>query len=325
MGATADAVIGVDVGGTGIKAALCRPDGSVLAERRTATPVGVPAVLAAVQELIDALAGQAAAHGARLRGVGLGLPGMVDAAAGIARYSANLGWRDLRIQDLVAERVAVPVAIEHDARAAGLAELRLGAARGATEALYLALGTGIGAAPISRGELIAGAGGLSGELGHLPVVTGGEVCPCGQAGCTERYASAAALSRRYQAASPVRPGEPTPAADPTSLVPRCDAPSAKQVIARAAAGDPVAVRVFDEAIEALARALICYTVLLDPALIVVGGGLSLAGARLLDPLAAALADGLTWRPAPVLVAARFGADSGRVGAALLGWRAAGGG
>ncbi|HEX4729280.1 MAG TPA: ROK family protein [Jatrophihabitans sp.] len=298
-----EASIGVDVGGTGLKAALCRPDGTVLAEARTATPAGVPAVLAAVVNLVGTLKHRASELQVEPCGVGLSLPGMVDSAAGIARYSANLGWRDLPIRDLVAGRVVLPVAIEHDARTAGLAELRLGAARGAAEALYLALGTGIGAAPISRGELLPGAQGLSGELGHLPAMPGGERCPCGQAGCTERYASAAALGRRYREAT--------------------DQPvDAEQVLARAAGGDPVASRVFDEAVEALARALVCYTVLLDPALIVVGGGLSLAGAALLDPLSAALAQGLPWRSAPRLVPARFGADSGRIGAALLGWRAA---
>jgi glucokinase len=302
----AAAAIGVDVGGTGLKAALCRPDGTVLAEARTATPAGVPAVLAAIGDLVDTLTEHATELGVEPRGVGLSLPGMVDAAAGIARYSANLGWRDLPIRDLVAERAGLPVAIDHDARTAGLAELQLGAAHGTTEALYLALGTGIGAVPISRGEVLAGADGLAGELGHLPAMPGGEPCPCGQAGCTERYASAAALGRRYLQAT----GEPA---------------GAEQVIARAMAGDPIASRVFEQAIEALARALVCYTVLLDPALIVVGGGLSLAGAHLLDPLGVKLAEGLPWRPAPALVPARFGADSGRIGAALLGWRAATGG
>lgn len=292
-----ETAIGVDVGGTGLKAALCQPDGTVLAEARTATPTGVPAVLDAIVELVDDLRQPATV------GVGLSLPGMVDAVAGVARYSANLGWRELPIRELVAERTGLPVAIDHDARTAGLAELRLGAAHGAAEALYLALGTGIGAAPISRGAVLAGADGLSGELGHLPAVPGGEPCPCGQVGCTERYASAAALGRRYREAT----GQPA---------------DAEQVIAQATAGDPVARRIFDQAIEALARALVCYTVLLDPALIVVGGGLSLAGAQLLDPLGTKLADGLPWRSAPALVPARFGADSGRIGAALLGWRAA---
>jgi glucokinase len=313
---SAETVIAVDVGGTGIKAALCLPDGEPLVARRLVTPVdrGVPAVLDAIVDVIAELAAQAQRRRHPVAGVGLILPGVVDPAAGIARYSTNIGWRDLPIRDRIQDRVGIPTAIEHDVRAAGLAEAMLGAARGVDEALYLAVGTGIAAACITRGQIVTGAGGLAGEIGHLPVVPDGERCACGQVGCLETYASAAALARRYRSAGG-RAEEPA-SHDPVG------APSAEQVIARAAAGDPVAVRVFDEAITALARALIGYTMLLDPALIVVGGGMSLAGLRLLDPLTAAIGAGLAWRSAPALVAARFGADSGRRGAALIGWQAA---
>ena len=304
---SADTVIAVDVGGTGIKAALCLPGGEPLLTRRRVTPVdrGVPAVLAAIADVITELAAQAEQRRHPVAGVGLILPGVVDPVAGIARYSTNIGWRELAIRDQIQDRVGIPVAIEHDVRAAGLAEASQGAARGVDEALYLAVGTGIAAACITRGQIVTGAGGLAGEIGHLPVVSGGERCACGQVGCAETYASGAALARRYRAGGG-----------------RGDQPDAPEVIARAASGDPVAVRVFDEAVTALARALISYTLLLDPALIVVGGGLSLAGARLLDPLAAAITAGLAWRSAPALVAAHFGADSGQVGAALIGWQAA---
>ena len=300
-----DTLIAVDVGGTGIKAALCGPDGGLILARRLATPVdrGVPAVLAAIADVITELAAQGQQRRQPVTGVGLILPGIVDPAAGIARYSTNLGWRDLPIRDEIQGRVGLPVAIDHDVRAAGLAEASLGAARGLAEALYLSIGTGIAAACITGGRIVTGAGGLAGEIGHLPVLPDGERCACGQVGCAETYASGAALARRYRAAG-------------------TDKLDAEQVIARAAAGDPVAVRVFQEAITALARALINYTLLFDPALIVVGGGLSLAGARLLDPLAAAISAGLAWRCAPALVPAQFGADSGRLGAVLIGRQAA---
>jgi glucokinase len=302
-------VIAVDVGGTGIKAALCRPDGELIVARRLATPVdrGVPAVLAAIADVILELTTEASHRRHSVAGVGLILPGVVDPVAGIARYSTNLGWRDLPIRDEIQGRVGLPVAIDHDVRAAGLAEASLGAARGVAEALYLSIGTGIAAACITGGRIVTGAGGLAGEIGHLPVLPDGERCACGQVGCAETYASGAALARRYRSAGTEFDAEHL---------------DAEQVIARAAAGDPVAVRVFGEAITALARALINYTLLFDPALIVVGGGLSLAGARLLEPLAAAITAGLAWRSAPALVPARFGADSGRLGAVLIGRQAA---
>lgn len=306
--AAVDAVIAVDVGGTEIKAALCDPAGNALAGVRCRTPVqaGVPAVVDAIVETIRELAG-APASGQTVRGVGLILPGLVDAGAGIARYSANIGWRELPIRDQVADRVGLPVAIEHDVRAAGLAEAQLGAASGVPEALFLAIGTGIAGATITGGRLLAGAGNLAGEIGHLPAMPGGERCGCGQLGCTETYASASALPRRYLALGGAAAG---------------DQPlRAEQVLDRARAGDPIAVAVFDDALTALARALVCYTLLLDPALIVLGGGLSLAGDRLLRPLAGRIQHGLAWRPAAELVTARFGVEAGRVGAALVGWSA----
>jgi glucokinase len=307
-----DTVIAVDVGGTSIKAALCLPDGEALVHRRLATPVarGVPAVVEAIAEIILALAGHARDRGHIVGGVGLILPGAVDAEAGVARYSTNIGWRDLDIRGHLRDRVGLPVAIEHDVRAAGLAELRLGAARGASEALFLSIGTGISAAIITRGEIVTGATSLAGELGHLPVFPDGETCACGQVGCAETYASASALPRRYRMLAAL-----AGASEPSGPV------RAEQVIQRAEAGDPIAAKVMGQAITALSQALVGYTMLLDPALIVVGGGLSLAGDRLLAPLATAIGQGLAWRPAPALAPARFGADSGRVGAALIGWQA----
>jgi glucokinase len=310
----AQAVLAVDVGGTGIKAALCDRDCAVLdtASRPTPAADGVPAVLAAICQTIEELTGRAAARRLRAAGIGLILPGVLDPAAGLVRYSANLPWRDLPIAREIAGRVGLPVAIEHDVRAAGLAEARLGAARDVPDALFVGIGTGIAAAVIVAGRPVAGAGGLAGEIGHLPVVPGGEPCPCGQRGCAERYASAAAISRRCQA----RTGRPA---------------SAAEVIELAAAGNPVAGEVFDQALDALAHVLTGCVLLLDPALIVLGGGLALAGDALLRPLAERLRAGLAWRAetgrpaAPPLRIGRFGDQAGRIGAALVGWQAVLGG
>lgn len=292
-------VLAVDVGGTSIKAALCGRDCTVLATAARDTPVadGVPAVVTAICAVIEELAA-----GHAVSGVGLILPGVVDAAGGIARYSANIGWRELAIADQVAGRVGLPVAIEHDVRAAGLAEARLGAARDVSDALFIGIGTGIAAASIVDGRLVSGAANLAGEIGHLPAVPDGERCSCGQRGCTETYASAAALARRYRDQT----GRPAPAAE---------------VIRLAGQGDPIARTVYDEALTALARALIGCILLLDPQLVVIGGGLSLAGDALLLPLAERIRAGLAWRPEVPLRPARFGDQSGRIGAALIGWQA----
>jgi glucokinase len=226
----------------------------------------------------------------------------VDAQHGIAVYATNLGWQDLPIRQMVAEAVGLPVILDHDVRAAGLAELELGAGRGMREMLFVALGTGIAAAVITRGQLSIGATGMAGELGHLPVFPDGEWCACGQRGCTETYASGAAISRRYSAISGI------------SGVPASD------VMSRASAGDDLAQRIFSDAVTALGRALVNYVLIMDPELIIIGGGFADSGAALLDPLAREVQGGLAWRSAPTISGGRFGADAGRRGAALLAWR-----
>jgi glucokinase len=299
-----DLVIGVDVGGTTIKAASLDDAGLEYgrSERPTPRHLGPDVVVDAAIQAIAELRAQLP-EGARLRGVGLVIPGIVDAHEGIAVYAANLGWRELPVRQIVAKAVDLPVVLDHDVRAAGLAELELGAARGLQEVLFVALGTGIAAAVITRGQISAGATGRAGELGHLPVFPEGEQCACRQRGCTETYASAAALSRRYSAVSGM------------------DSVPAKEVISRAATGDSVAAEVFNDAVIALGRALVNYTLLLDPELILIGGGLAAAGAALLDPLTREVQAGLTWRPAPMISAGRFGGDAGSRGAAILAWRA----
>jgi glucokinase len=298
-------VAALDVGGTAIKSALTSSAGVELLHSQRQTPVsaGVDAV---VDAIVDSVAELRVRAQADVVGVGLIFPGVVEAEAGIARYSANIGWRDLPIRDIVSERVGLPVAIEHDVRAGGLAELRLGAARGTSEALFLPIGTGIAGAIITGGRVISGPTAMAGEIGHIPVVPDGELCACGQRGCTENYASAAALVRRYRR---------------LASLPDAAVVQAEDVIALAGKGDQAATQVFNDAVTALGRALVTYTLLMDPELIVIGGGLANAGAVLLSPLVDQLEQGLAWRNAPPLRPAHFGAGAGRIGAALIGWSA----
>jgi glucokinase len=304
MSAQRDLVIGVDVGGTTVKTALIGSDGLEYGsgEWPTRRQLGPDAVIATTIRAIDELRAQVPAD-ARLRAVGLVVPGIVDAQQGIAVYAANLGWRELPLRQIVAEATGLPVVLDHDVRAAGLAELELGAGQGLQEVLFVALGTGVAAAVITRGQAYAGATGRAGELGHLPVFPEGEWCACGQRGCTETYASAAALSRRYSAASGI------------SEVP------AKDVISRAAAGDPVADRIFTDAVTALARALVHYVLLMDPQVILIGGGMAASGEALLQPLTREVQAGLAWRPSPTISNGKFAGDAGRRGAGLRAWRA----
>ncbi|NUS14129.1 MAG: ROK family protein, partial [Streptomyces sp.] len=194
-------VIALDVGGTGMKAALVAADGTLLHEDRrpTGRERGPDAVVAAILDF----AADLGAHGEREYGepavaAGVAVPGIVDADTGVASYSANLGWRDVPLRDLLSRRLdGIPVALGHDVRSGGLAEGRIGAGRGTDRFLFLALGTGIAGAIGIDGRIEAGAHGFAGEIGHVVVRPDGPQCGCGQRGCMEALASAGAVSRAW--------------------------------------------------------------------------------------------------------------------------------
>ena len=300
--------IGLDVGGTVMKAAVTAADGTVLHTDRRPTnrEHGPDAVVAAIVDFAADLAAAASARGLTCGAAGVAVPGIVDEATGTALFSANIGWRGVPFQKLVNERVGVPVALGHDVRAGGVAEARLGAGRGCRQFLFLPIGTGIAAAIVIDGQALGGAHGGAGEVGHIVVRPGGEPCGCGSAGCMETLASGSSIARHYAALQARRGGNAT-------------ALSAAEVAARVATGDPAASAVWNDAVEALAQALAHVTLVLDPGLVVIGGGVGDAGETLLAPLRKALAAHLTFAQAPRLVRAELGDAAGSLGAALMGW------
>ncbi|MGI5213054.1 ROK family protein [Plantactinospora sp. CA-290183] len=296
----AQVVVALDVGGTGMKCALVGPDGGTYhAERHpTRAERGPAAVVHSILEITEALAGRARATGLSPVAVGIAVPGVVDEATGTAKWSANLGFRDVPLRELVVARLGLPTALGHDVRAGGVAEARLGAGRDSRHVLFVAIGTGIAAAHVVAGSAFAGAHSAAGELGHIVVRPGGPRCGCGADGCLEAVASAAAVGRRYAALAG-------------------SAATAAEVVARSAAGDPIAVQVWRETVDALADGLAIAQNLYDPEVVVLGGGLAEAGAALLDPLGAALRQRLTFQREPRLLPAALGDEAGCLGAALL--------
>jgi glucokinase len=287
-----------------MKAALVGADGTLLHQARRAT--GRDRGPAAVVEEILGFAADLRALGAERYGsaaaAGIAVPGIVDEARGVAAYSANLGWRDLPLRDLLTDRLGgIPVALGHDVRTGGLAEGRVGAGRGADRFLFVALGTGIAGAIGIDGRVEAGAHGFAGEIGHIVVRPGGEPCPCGQHGCLERYASAAAVSAAWAAAT----GDPG-----------ADAADCARAVA---AGDPAAGRVWTAAVDALADGLVTALTLLDPRTLILGGGLAEAGETLITPLRDAVRRRVTFQQLPDLVPAALGDTAGCLGAGLLAW------
>ncbi|WP_225824721.1 ROK family protein [Streptomyces naphthomycinicus] len=295
-------VIALDVGGTGMKAALIGDDGALLhrARRATGRERGPEAVLAGIL----GFAAELRAHGVEqygepARAAGIAVPGIVDEATGTAVYAANLGWRDIPLRALLADRLGVPVALGHDVRTGGLAEGRIGAGRGADRFLFVPLGTGIAGAIGLDGRVEAGAHGFAGEIGHIVVRPGGVACPCGQHGCLERYASASAVSESWAAAC----GNPD-----------ADAADCAEAVA---SGDPNAVRVWQDAVDALADGLVTAITLLDPRTLIIGGGLAEAGEVLFQPLRAAVRRRVTFQKLPAVVPAALGDTAGCLGAGLL--------
>ncbi|GAA2481596.1 ROK family protein [Streptomyces longisporus] len=292
------------MGGTGMKAALVAQDGALLHQARRATgrERGPDAVVEGILDFAAELSTHGAEHfGEPASAAGVAVPGIVDADRGIASYAANLGWRDIPLRDLLADRLGIPVALGHDVRTGGLAEGRIGAGQGADRFLFVPLGTGIAGAIGIAGRVEAGAHGFAGEIGHIVVRPGGSACPCGQRGCLERYASAAAVSEAWAAAT----------GDPDADAADC----AKSV----ASGDPNAVRVWQHAIDALADGLVTALTLLDPRTLIIGGGLAEAGDTLFTPLREAVRQRVTFQKLPQIVPAALGDTAGCLGAGLLAW------
>ncbi|MFD3917501.1 ROK family protein [Streptomyces sp. NPDC058595] len=298
-------VIALDVGGTGMKAALVGTDGALLYEARRATDRerGPDAVVETILGFAADLRAYGAEHlGENAVAAGVAVPGIVDAERGIALYAANLGWRDLPLRDLLAARLGgVPVALGHDVRTGGLAEGRIGAGKGSDRFFFVPLGTGIAGAIGIDGAIEAGAHGYAGEIGHVVVRPDGPVCGCGQTGCMETLASAAAVTRAWAAAS----GDP-----------EADAADCAKAVA---SGDPRAQAVWADAVDALAAGLVTALTLLDPRRLIIGGGLAEAGETLFTPLRAAVEERVTFQKLPEIVPAALGDTAGCLGAGLLAW------
>ncbi|MFJ8297161.1 ROK family protein [Streptomyces sp. NPDC094447] len=301
-----DCVLALDVGGTSMKGAVLDRTLNSIASLRASTPRahGPDAVVDAVADFLRFLQCKARDRDLIVRHAGVVVPGIVDEARGTAVYAANLGWRDAPLAAELARRTGLDVTLGHDVRAGGMAECTHGAARGARNALFVALGTGVAAAVVCDGVAVT-SGGYAGELGHLVVDPQGRPCPCGGTGCLETVASASAVVAGYNAVSK-RP-----------------VAGAVEVAALARRGDALAEQVWNRAVEALAQALAATTTLLAPEKVVLGGGLSEAGPLLVDRVRAALSKRLTFQRHPLVVQAALGDRAGSIGAGIAAWNAVG--
>jgi glucokinase len=247
--------------------------------------------------------------------LGVGAAGMVS-LEGTMRFAPNVAWREFPLRSPIAAAVALPTVIENDANAAAWGEFRFGAGIGSNDMLMVTVGTGIGGAIVSEGRLLRGANGFAAEIGHVIVEPGGPLCGCGNRGCWEQVAAGRAIDRMGKAAAREHPeSEMTAFADGDP-----DRVTGSIVTLAALAGDPMAISVLATAGRRLGEGIAGLVNILDPAIVVIGGGVAIAGDLLLDPARDAFADaveGGAHRPAIPLVAARLGARAGAIGAAAL--------
>lgn len=307
--------IGIDVGGTKVAGGVVDEAGFIVAQHRVSTPArDATATTDAIVAVIDSLR---AVHD--VEAVGVAMAGFVDQTRSIVYFAPNLaGWRDGALCTEVEKRVGLPTVVENDANAAAWGEARFGAARGDEFIVCVTVGTGVGGGIVVGGELFRGGFGVGGELGHIQMVEDGRLCGCGQRGCLEQYTSGGALVRearelaaesRSEAGVLLGLGDGTP-----------ESIQGQHVTEAAHLGDPVAIAAFQRIGHWLGQGLADFAAVLDPQSFVLGGGVSEAGAVLLDPVIAsfeALLTGQGRRPLARVLLAELGNDAGMVGAADL--------
>lgn len=307
------ATIGVDIGGTSVRAGVVDRYGTVLDTARAPTPTSEAALEEAI---VSAVGGLAARH--RVRGVGLAVAGFVTTDRRSVMFAPHLPWRNASVADRVSARLGLPVVLEHDANAAVLAEHRFGAARGSRVALLVAIGTGIGGGLLLGGKVFRGAFGVAPELGHLSLVPGGRPCPCGKSGCWERYCSGTALSATAVELLARYPGRSTVLGREVSVDKR--SVTGRKVAAAARDGDPLAQRAMADLATWLGEGLALVADIYDPEIVVIAGGVSESAPLFLDDAREHYKKTITgagYRPLARIRTAQLGDDAALVGAAAL--------
>ena len=302
------AFIGIDLGGTQLRVAIADDRGRLKTVVRHPTEAArgrqhvIDRIVAAVAEALDGTsAGQ-------VRALGIGLPGPVDPAAGIVISPANLpGFRNVPLNRILTRATGIPSFLHHDAHLAALGEHRRGAARGASEMIYVTVSTGIGAGLLLRGELYSGAHGIAGEVGHIVVQRDGPLCTCGNRGCLEAIASGTGIARAAREFAPGTPG---------SALHGLEHPHAEDVARAARAGDELANAILENAGTYLGLAIGTLVNLFNPQLIVLGGSVIKAGNLLLGPMRRSM-NGSSWKASRRglrIVRPALGDDAGLIGA-----------
>lgn len=295
--------IGIDIGGTNIKIGLVNEEQQLVAMKEIPTRAERPAeeLIAGLADEVKLFLKEQGMTTEMCSSAGVGMPGMVDKKNGIVRYSNNIPWEQVPLAQLLSEKLSLPVQIANDADCAALGEVAAGAAKNCENAIMITLGTGVGGGVILDGKIFEGRIGGGCELGHMVIVKNGVQCTCGRRGCLESYASATALKRISKEAfgRDINP---------------------KELFELADAGDVTAKNVIAEYIENLAIGIINIVNIFRPEMVLLGGGISRQGEKLLAPIRKKMEEesfGGIYGELPQLKIAVLENDAGMIGAANL--------
>jgi glucokinase len=305
--------IGIDIGGTNLRAAVVDGTGSIIDIEQLPTPSSVNALETAISHVVGILRGR---H--EVTAVGLAVAGFITADQTSVRFAPHLPWRDMEVRDRLTRVLGLPVVLEHDANAAAWGEQILGPGRDAGTWAFFAVGTGIGGALVTDGHIYRGAFGTAPEFGHLTVVQSGRSCPCGKRGCLERYCSGSALE--LTAREFIATGRHPRSALAQHYHSAPEGITGRAVVNLAREGDVLACEVIADFARWLGRGLAVVQEILDPELIVLGGGVSRDSDLYLTEAVAEMAQnvvGAGHRPLASVETGVLGADAGMIGVALL--------
>lgn len=315
--ASGELFVGVDLGGTTMTVALIDENGLIHAEAEEPTLAveGAEALVGRIVAGIRKLMAQKGLGPGAVAGIGMGVPGLIDTARGVALLAPNLHWENVPVADLVARELGMPVRIQNDVRCAALGEKRFGAGRGVDNLVLITLGTGIGSGIFLNGQLWTGPGGYAGEAGHITVEAEGPACACGNRGCVEAFSGRFGIIRRAKEALAQQPSAKLldlVQGDPDRLTPAL-------LHQAAVAGDKLAAKVLEDTGRYVGIGMASVVNLLNPERIIVGGGVARAGELILEPIRKEIRQRAVRLAADMVevVPAQLGAAAGVIGASTL--------
>lgn len=307
--------IGVDMGGTAIKAGVIDEDFNIVCSHSIPTGEGFENVVRNIADVVNAVAGMAGLKVEEFPCVGLGTPGSISPSTGNLAFSNNTNWRNVPLRDELAKYLPVPVYIGNDANCAVIGETVAGAAKGHDNVVMITLGTGVGGGVMIGGKLFCGGDGMGAELGHTALIAGGYPCTCGARGCLEAYASVTGLIRQTKEAMDENPDSML-----HGWVKEHGSVNGKTVFDCAQQGDAAAQRVLDQYTSYVAAGLGGFINVFRPEIVLVGGGICAQGDYLLNPIRSKLKEyvfAYDMIGAPEVRVAALGNAAGTIGAAYL--------